>query len=475
MTGPRRWSSAESAELIARVEEEHDLLRHEVDGWSAWAVVRRGVQFALSYAFLDPRTGLRRADRLALALSDARALARLGRRRLLVKSYTSGLAESTAEGRFRDIWFDDLIERVGGAAKLESVNNADFLPRRRAAAIPADLTSTLLDAAAGLLEPRVDGRDARAAAARIHAAWRASLGEGVPFTEEWVAGQLTRFSAARRVAERFLRRARPEQLLVADPGEHALVAAARERGIRTAELQHGFLNRDHASYSWGPYARAHRARLPIPERLLLYGEHWRQELAAMGFWDEELAVVGSSRVDRYRRRDASARAGGPLSIVLTTQGVDVDRLVRFVSEFLRESSGTLDLRLLVKLHPVYDVDREPYLRAWGGDDRVSVYAGSDNPSTFELLARADLHLSVASTCHYDAIGLGVPTAILPLLLHDKVLPLHAVGHAHLAETPARLAEIAARAREERVAPEVAEHYFRPGATENIARELGLAG
>ena len=92
---------------------------------------------------------------------------------------------------------------------------------------------------------------------------------------------------------------------------------------------------------------------------------------------------------------------------------------------------------------------------------------------FELLQRANLHVSIASASHYDAIGLGVPTVILPFSTHDVVLPLYQRGHAALARTPEDLARTVRTWQNLRVPSEVSTQYFEPGAQANILRELGL--
>jgi hypothetical protein len=91
----------------------------------------------------------------------------------------------------------------------------------------------------------------------------------------------------------------------------------------------------------------------------------------------------------------------------------------------------------------------------------------------ELLAKADLHLSVSSACHFDAIGLGVPTAILALRNHETVMPLIDRGHAILAKSPKDLADIVTAVSELKVSSETSAFYFRPGALDNILAELGL--
>jgi hypothetical protein len=101
-----------------------------------------------------------------------------------------------------------------------------------------------------------------------------------------------------------------------------------------------------------------------------------------------------------------------------------------------------------------------------------VISGSEEPSTFELLLSADVHVSISSSCHYDALGLGVPTVILPLANSEWILPLHRKsGHAHLAPTPQALLDTVLQLKKSSVPETVGAYYFRPGAVENMKAAL----
>ncbi|HEU4682252.1 MAG TPA: hypothetical protein VFS51_10925, partial [Gemmatimonadales bacterium] len=340
------------------------------------------------------------------------------------------------------------------------------------ALIPSDVTTSGIELAASSLA-RV-WRPVRAAevARELAGVLAQEVGPGV-FPEEWVAVRLRLFLAGKELYRRLLARIQPAFLLVADPGEHASVAAAKELGVTAVELQHGgTTDRFHGGYSWTGYGIAHRLTMPIPDRLFLYGEHTRREIDRYGFWGEAARVVGCPRVDQYRNRRAEPQ-GGPK--VLLTTGASIADTISFMAEFLRAARDVLGLELWVKLHPIYERSPDAYLEAFRGDPRVQVLSGSEDPSTFELLSRATVHVSVSSSCHYDALGLGVPTVILPLPTHEIVLPLQQAGHALLARTPADLVGIVAGWRDLRVPPDVSGYYFRPHSIRNMLEDLGQDG
>jgi hypothetical protein len=271
-----------------------------------------------------------------------------------------------------------------------------------------------------------------------------------------------------------LRRIRPQYLFSCDGYcEQDIFAAAREQGVVGCEFQHGIAFPGGPEYCWSEYAIPYRERMPIPDRIFLYGEHWKDVFDPCGFWGDRLRTVGSLRMEEYRRRrNALARRLPGRTLLVTTQGIDTAALIAFLREFLELAGSSLEFRLVVKLHPSYDPNPAPYRDALGHDGRVRVVLGSEQPSTFELLSASDFHASVSSACHYDAIGLGVPTIILPLWGHEEMVPLLRAGHALFAPTPGDLVDVVGSDIPRPIDPAVSEFYFRPGAIENLKRELG---
>ncbi|HEX2210467.1 MAG TPA: hypothetical protein VHG93_22500 [Longimicrobium sp.] len=455
---------------LARVEAEHDLLQYQVDGWCVWPLLRLAVGKQLqrrSSAAQDPMT---RGQRLRLAAGDLAGAARLRRSDVLIKSLVSGLADHDG-GAYRDVWFHELLEAFPGAVKIDGVNSPSFLARRARARHPGAMTTELFGMAAGVLGRFRPPAGVERAAAGLAEALAAGFGPGlVPLP--LVRATLLRFYWTRRAYGLLLARVRPRWVFTADPGENALAAAARERGIRVLEMQHGLVYGDHHAYGWTGYAVPYRGRMPVPDRVLVYGEHWRRALARGGFWGDALRVVGSLRMDAYRARRGPPGRGGERMVLVTSQDIETERLAAFLAEFLRLEPDP-GLRLVVKLHPASEPRGDAYRAALGSDPRASVVAGAGE-STFDLLLRAHLHLSISSTCHYEALGLGVATAVLPFATHQIVAPLWEAGHATLLSTPGDLRALLAGPLP-RVGEEVSGYYFQPGALGNLMALLADEG
>src|SRR5262249_8475212 len=262
------------------------------------------------------------------ALRDLRVVLWPRRARHLVSALTSSRTEEQ-DGRYKDIYFDDLLLEAGSYYKLERINSKQLFPRgaKDRALIPSDATAAFIDLTSYLLASRTPPPQAiREVAARISACL-----DGEPgleqFTPDHIAGMLAGFTCRKRLYRWLLRRVRPRYVFSCDGyGEHDLIAAARECEVEVCEFQHGIAFAGGPEYTWPAAASAYQDRMPIPDRIFLYGEHWRQMLDATGFWGDRLRVTGSPRMDQYRKIQASRRHGRgashPLSLVLTTQGIE---------------------------------------------------------------------------------------------------------------------------------------------------------
>lgn len=460
---------------IVAFEVAHDLLRFEVDGWCAWPLLRQRVGAALNKLPLTTKNKLGQGTTFRLALQDAFKLPILPKARFLIKTYSSARAEEQA-GLYRDIYFDDLltdISRHGRYLKIESINNPVFLAQSKKALIKSDLTTTPIEMLPSLLGRFRGPASIPSIATTLSACIHDELGLEI-FTPRLVSRYLLRFYWAKRLYAWLLDRIQPEVVLLADGGEYAIVAAAKERHIKTIELQHGFIDRaSHLVYTWTNYALPYKSQMAVPDRLLLFGDYWQQELVANGFWNETIGVVGSMKLDRYYNIP-SARSKGSLKLVLTTQGIDQQHLITFMLEFIKSAQSQVEFELYIKLHPAYETNKEPYLVQLGDYRNVHVILGNEEPATYTLLSYADFHLSISSTTHYESLGLGVPTIILPCATHELVLHLHQSGHAFLAQTPQELLRLITQQQGVDVPPNVRRWYFKPGALENIKGELGLS-
>lgn len=459
-------TEAEAGAILARFESEHRLFGMSVRGVSVWRLLRFPVGLALQNLPFE-RAPLPRVELLSTLFRSLRDLARLPRGvRYAVKSYVSAL-RIRGNGGYEDIYFERLLEEAPGGARLFSLNAAGYAGRNASSCAPSfDCTAvTILGA---LLARAFPVRDGDAVFARLSALVSDGLGLD-DFPQGRIRRMFSSFWWQSRLYEWALCRLGARTVLAADTGERALLAACQRLGVRFIELQHGIFTPDHPdALPVSALRDAVAADLLLPDMVALYGDYWlaRQANSALGKVGRLLSA-GSSVIAKFRARRAAEfrpSADSP-SMVVTTQGIDRDALISFLSRFLALYEGPC--QLTVKLHPAYDSSLELYIKMLGGDSRVRVVGGRDDPNTYELLARSDLHLSIASACHYDALGIGTPTLVIGLAGHQLVRDLLDAGDALFAGSPEELAEIVSRRAWSPVSEAVSGKYFRHGFVQNL--------
>ena len=170
---------------------------------------------------------------------------------------------------------------------------------------------------------------------------------------------------------------------------------------------------------------------------------------------------------RHEGRDRSDK----VRLLLTSQGLDTARLVAWVEQLADCAPPSLDWDLSIKLHPVYDFDTRAFepLRS---NPRISVISGAEQPNVFDLLADSDLHLTIASACHFDAAAIGVRSAIIPLSGHELVANTVDGKWFFLARAPSDVWDIAGRPPP--ADPAHANRFSAPGYVDNLMALLPTA-
>jgi hypothetical protein len=202
------------------------------------------------------------------------------------------------------------------------------------------------------------------------------------------------------------RRWKPQRILVADPEERALVEAARARKIPVWELQHGIITDWHPGYQWGSIPREGAESLLLPDRLLTWGEGWTDLLRDHPWW--------STRTHTFGAPGFSPVVGVPEPglALYTAGGADGLAAGTWLRRMLDVLPPTATGRLEIRPHPRYQGDLSDLRQAIGSHPRVTFTTPGDE-SLAHALGRASLHLSIGSTCHYQAASIGIPTIVIP--------------------------------------------------------------
>ncbi|MCE9659480.1 MAG: hypothetical protein K8R60_13035 [Burkholderiales bacterium] len=450
-------------QALAALERRHDLFSFRIDGWSGWRVMRNPIyRMAQGLPLAQPaRSDSRRSLRALAATAKLIWLWLVApQRELLIRTCRSALRVPQGE-RFRDVYFDGLIQNGHSCVKLEEINSADFDRQAAAAVRPPDLDTvvfTFWGRVLGLLFPV----KALPFCTRLAALLEQEV--AVSVSPRWLRMRISTVYWQSRLFAVLLARLRPKAVLVADTGEYALRIACRRRGIRFIELQHGVLDAADAVPAW---VEGDAAELVMPDLLACRGTYWIEKLADTRQGREAALPVGNELIDFARRRIVPRPPEAPLHLVATSQGLDSERLAQWLADMIAAAPPELAWRLSLKLHPMYDAATLAYDRL-RGDSRVRIIAGAEQPNLFDLLTEADLHLSISSASHFDAAALGVPTVVVPLSGHELVIGAVDNVQVFLAAEPAAVWKLARHAP---IDAALTHRFATPGFVENLQRVL----
>lgn len=398
------------------LEREHQLFAMQYEDFSAWRVMRNPAFYQLDSVTAVPPsiprwkriwTALRETIRLAAILLSARQID------LVVKTSVSSLRSKKA-GRWQDLIFDPVLERVPRHFKLLEINSGAFEVQRRNAAFSGQLEPSVFTFWGQILG-RLFPADLNGFDQRVADLFRSELGIAIDPAMLRVRVSTVKWQA--RLYARLLARLRSRMIIVSDTGEYGLRLACARLGIPFAEVQHGVFDALHPD-AIPDDAPGDNCALLVPDLYLAKGRYWITALA--GFRHGRVAIpVGHAQIDDLRaRRAAAPHRTGP-SIVLSSQGYCIDELTEWVELAAASAPAGADWHIWIKCHPVYDGPGA--FASLAGHPRITVIAGNAEPNVYELLACADAHLSISSACHFDAAALGVPSFILPLPGHEILL------------------------------------------------------
>lgn len=470
-------TGSETLAILERLEKKHNLFEHKFDGYSAWRLLRFKAATEIQNLPMnlkpDSLTWDWLKERILLFLPDLVTFISPRRSQYVFKTFSSALRE-LRDGCYADIYFDDILHELNEGFKIETLNSVAYHRRRRQALFPVAMTTSFVDMLSMFLSYLGIPKQYDALVHQIEH----EVGEE-PMLQDLnrirIGRTLRRFYWSKRLYSSLLKRIQPLFVMTADQNEYAIWAAANHLGIPVLEFQHGLFPRYDPDGALPDVPDHQREGMIVARRILLYGEYWLNELKQGRFYRDELVVVGSPLIDTYRKKRAEVaqknKDRSHITILLTTQGIDRVRLIEFIARFLASAQGKLEYRLYIKLHPGFEKDKQAYENRLGGYPNVNILLGADDPSTYDLQCMTDFHISISSASHYDALGIGVPTIILPLASCEEVLHLADSGHAKVAHTPEELLNIILNDRGMNVSPEVSSYYYAPNALTNIKRVM----
>jgi hypothetical protein len=453
-------SEAEVASILEEFERRRDVFRLTVDGISLWRLLRFEIAFSMQNFGL-PRHSIPMAEMVASIFRAIRQFLVAPRGlEYLGATMSSGLRLFDERG-WHDIYFDPVIDKISGGAKMSYIDASGFEENaRRAFRQPVfnDTSVLVLSAALGRIF-RTPGSAATFRALSELVVGDLGLAE---FTPERIRRKYSVLKWRVRLYRLIFKRLRPRCVLVPNSGQFALFLAAKNLGIPFIEMQHGVFTENHPDCLPASALDYDRESLLLPDCLTVYGSYWADRLGGTALGKlGRIRAVGAPLIEpgRALRQSSFLVDHTKPTITLTTQGGIVgQKAINFVRDFLKLYTGPLQFN--IRLHPGYEAGASGYGAGFTEDARVRLWPGNSKPDTYEMIAMSDLHLSVSSACHFEALGIGTPTGILALPSHELVLDLARRGDAILIDSPESLAALVTSRSWGVVPPDTSDRYFR---------------
>lgn len=183
-----------------------------------------------------------------------------------------------------------------------------------------------------------------------------------------------------------------------------LISAARKRGIRVTELQHGVLGRYHLGYAY-PYGADKSC---LPDELLVWSEFWEKELDNV--WPTKITIYGYKYLKDVQHRLYSGIVREAGTVVVVSQGAISSQL----AETLWRAREALSCyAIYYKLHP-------SEVSTWRDSESLSRISELPNVTMvergdiYELFSRCEYQIGVFSTALHEGVVFGCKTVLVPL-------------------------------------------------------------
>lgn len=182
------------------------------------------------------------------------------------------------------------------------------------------------------------------------------------------------------------------------------------------ELQHGILTKEHTGYIYPDFVKKNSCYL-FNRKILVYGESSKNILCNYSvFEDFQIEIIGNPRIKMYLN-SKYMKIENKILILFTSQPFEQDgicknyynTIIPYLNEILNilnKNKFYMKYKLGIKLHPregnnIIDL----YKKHLGKD---VFYYGND-AELYDLLVKSYLHITVNSTCLYEATQFKCPT------------------------------------------------------------------
>jgi len=277
--------------------------------------------------------------------------------------------------------------------------------------------------------------------------------------------EATRLSYMKSYFLKLLDRIQPKIVFLEDAhygGQSYIIKWAKERGIVTAEFQHGTVSKSHPAYNYGEGVRnSEEYKKYVPDYFLTYGEYWNNQVRIPG----KTYVVGNPHfyesIRKYRDIEEQKN-----TILIVSQWTMTEKFVK-IAEYLAKRFK--NMRIIFKMHPG-EMKNYELIKPLESFQNVEVKKDGD---IYELIARCENIVACYSTVVFEVLAFKKRIYVLDNKFSRNYIPKElGVRFGNLEE----LAEMIEKKVKNVDEPSV-EYYFNANWKENYVRfireEVGL--
>lgn len=175
----------------------------------------------------------------------------------------------------------------------------------------------------------------------------------------------------------------------------ALIAAAKNMGITTAEYQHGAISAGHDAYNFAPTILSNDFyKKTLPDYFLGYGSWWNSQINA----PLKKVSIGNPHRDKKLSLLSNSRESQDVILILS-DGIEFDKYMEFALQLSLLSAKT-GLRVVIRPHPL---ERTEVYSKYG--KKHALVEIDQNADIYSSLRQAYAVVSEVSTGLFEAVGL----------------------------------------------------------------------
>jgi len=199
-----------------------------------------------------------------------------------------------------------------------------------------------------------------------------------------------------------------------------ICAALKSLNIEIIEIQHGVVGKLHRGYN---YNFKPNKLLPVPNKINVYNQFWADEIISAGYFtSEQINIVGRLKYDIVNEIKFIENNN---YIIFTGQGAYIKDVVKLFIQSVKLLEDH-KLKLIYKPHPrelpseleFISEEIKPY-------KNLELYNGAY--STEVLIKNCFAHISIFSSCHFDAIYYNNRTYVFDIM-DNNIMNYYNVTH-----------------------------------------------